>query len=51
MSESLVLEQYTSFPREITIDTDYWKSIIENPPAHNEICGIYKDRTNGDMPT
>ncbi|ORE18595.1 hypothetical protein BCV71DRAFT_234834 [Rhizopus microsporus] len=35
MSENLVLEQYTPLPKEVTIDIDYWKNIIKNPPAHH----------------
>ena len=49
MSKSLFLEQYTSFPREITVDIDSWKNIIENSPAYHAVCWIYKNKTNGDM--
>ena len=38
MSENLVLEQYTPLPKEVTIDIDYWKNIIKNPPAHHAVC-------------
>ncbi|ORE10937.1 hypothetical protein BCV72DRAFT_330692 [Rhizopus microsporus var. microsporus] len=33
MSESLVLEQYTPFPREIIVDIDSWKNTTENSPV------------------
>ena len=46
MSENLVLEQYTPLPKEVTIDIDYWKNIIKNPPAHHAVCWIYKNKTN-----
>ncbi|CEG66475.1 hypothetical protein RMATCC62417_03049 [Rhizopus microsporus] len=51
MSKSLVLEQYTPFFREITIDIDSWKNIIENSPAYHAVCWIYKNKTNGDLST
>ncbi|CEI92251.1 hypothetical protein RMCBS344292_06518 [Rhizopus microsporus] len=51
MSERLVLEQHTSFPREIIVDIDSWKNIIENSLAHHLICWVYKNKTNGDMST
>ncbi|ORE06196.1 hypothetical protein BCV72DRAFT_262886 [Rhizopus microsporus var. microsporus] len=51
MSENLVLKQYISFPREITVNIDSWKNIIENSPAHHAVCWIYKSKSNGDMST
>ncbi|ORE11456.1 hypothetical protein BCV72DRAFT_301027 [Rhizopus microsporus var. microsporus] len=51
MFESLVLEQYTSIPREITVDIDSWKNIIENSPAHHAVCWIYREKANGDVPS
>jgi hypothetical protein len=51
MSEGLVLKQYTPFPREITVDIDSWKNVIENSPAHHAVCWIYKEKTNGDIST
>ncbi|KAG1180309.1 hypothetical protein G6F70_000473 [Rhizopus microsporus] len=49
MSESLVLEQYTPFTREATVDIDSWKNIIENSPAHHAVFWIYMNKTNGDV--
>ncbi|CAO3664987.1 unnamed protein product [Rhizopus microsporus] len=51
MYESLALEQYTPFPREITIDIDSWKNIIENSPAHHAVCCMYKNKMNSDTST
>ncbi|ORE05283.1 hypothetical protein BCV72DRAFT_242906 [Rhizopus microsporus var. microsporus] len=51
MSESFVLEQYTRFPREIIVDINSWKNLIENSPAHHAVCWICKEKTNGDIST
>ena len=51
MSESLVLEQYTPFTREATVDIDSWKNIIENSPAHHAVCCMYKNKMNSDTST
>ncbi|ORE07339.1 hypothetical protein BCV72DRAFT_326767 [Rhizopus microsporus var. microsporus] len=51
MSESLVLEKYTPFPRETIVNIDSWKDTIEKLPSYHAACWIYKVKTNGDMST